>query len=306
MLIPACDANAVPRASPGATGRAGSVLRFCSMLALRLGALVLVTFAATLGCKSSATGSGGGGQGGATSSSGVGLAGVGGTNAGGADAGPLSCAEVDSTVPKGECDLLAQDCPPGQTCRANSDAAPTTTVCVAGTGLKGLGEDCKAHEECQAGLICVNQCTAPCCRATNQPCGGGQCNLQLNYNNGDYTFVCAFDKSCKLLEPNACPQGYGCHVDDPNQGLATCTKPSAKMAKDLDPCKFLNDCPSMEDCHDLSDGTGAHCHMYCYTDMSRGEGTPGYGGCPTGQSCITSLNSVPIDLGLPGIGLCNP
>ncbi len=275
------------------------------MLALRLGALVLLTFAATLGCKSS-SGSGGGGQGGATSSSGIGPTGTGGgTSTGSADAGPLSCGQLYSTIPKGTCDLLAQDCPAGQTCRANSDQSPTATQCFLGNGLKGLGEDCKAHSECQAGLICVGQCTSPCCRITNEPCGGGQCNLQLNYGNGDYVFVCAFNKSCKLLEADACPPGYDCHVDDPTQGLATCSTPSAKMAKDQGTCKFLNDCPSMEDCHDLSDGKGPICRFYCYTDMARGEGTPGFGGCPSGQNCITSLNSVQIDLGFPGVGLCN-
>jgi hypothetical protein len=248
---------------------------------------------------------GGGGHGGASSSSGAGLFGTGGTtSAGGADAGPPTCLGIYSTVPKGSCDQLAQDCPPGQTCRANDDSAPTETTCVAITGLKGKGENCKVSEECQAGLICVNQCTSPCCRSTNEPCGGGECNLQLSYNNGDYTFVCAFNHTCKLLQPNACPTGYGCHIDDGPQGLATCTIPTAKMANDQGSCMYLNDCPDMEDCRDLAEGEGQRCRYYCYEDMSRGEGLPGLGACPAGQSCVTSINGSAINLGFPGVGLC--
>jgi hypothetical protein len=68
---------------------------------------------------------------------------------------------------------------------------------------------------------------------------------------------------------------------------------------------FINDCPTMEDCHDLADGNGAICRFYCYTDMARGEGTPGLGGCPAGQTCITMLGNTAIDFGVPGVGLCN-
>ncbi|HVY48584.1 MAG TPA: hypothetical protein VHB21_21995 [Minicystis sp.] len=275
------------------------MLRFC------LSALALAAASALLACSSSpATGAGGGGQGGASSSStGVGLQG-GSTSSSGGSA-PLTCLEVVTNIPKGACDLLAQNCPPGETCNADNPSNPTTTVCQKNTGLKGAGEKCRADSECRAGLLCVDQCVPVCCTGTNEPCGGGRCSVQLQYGNSlKYVDVCSFDKTCHLLVPDACEPGYECHIEDRTQGLATCTPPSQHSVTEGQSCTFINDCPDMQDCFDANDGQGKICHWYCFLDASRGLPTPGLGGCPLGEVCVAKYGGTDTTVGVPGVGLC--
>src|ERR1700749_1632102 len=101
------------------------------------------------------------------------------------------------------------------------------------------------------------------------------------YGAGHMLF-CRYAQKCELFMENACPMGFGCRIEDTNQGLATCGQPSGAFAPDLGTCKFLNDCADMEHCY-ASGGTST-CHYYCKVAGSS-EG-PGLGGCPTGQICV--------------------
>src|SRR5262245_11544788 len=117
-----------------------------------------ITAIAFIACKTSISpGTGGhsgtGGAGGATTSA----------SSGTTSTGPILCSNSYTNVPKGSCDLLQQNCPPGKTC----EAATGTTVCVTSPGLKTAGEPCYDPDECNAKLICVGdmpgKCVAICC-----------------------------------------------------------------------------------------------------------------------------------------------
>src|SRR4051812_22316827 len=55
----------------------------------------------------------------------------------------LTCGVEYTNVPTGDCDLLNQNCAPGETCNAEKGpGAMWTTVCVPAYGLKQRGEVC--------------------------------------------------------------------------------------------------------------------------------------------------------------------
>ncbi|MBK8257813.1 MAG: hypothetical protein IPK82_34735 [Polyangiaceae bacterium] len=183
----------------------------------------------------------------------------------------------------GECDMLAQDCPPGQTCVPGPNAK---TFCKKGGGLKGPGKPCNlvsGVEECQAGLFCIGAggigiCTRPCCRTTDEPCEGGDCNGKVDF--GDVVIdMCSYAVQCQLFAENSCPNGQQCQLVYPNQGLAVCTLPAPKSVPEGEPCEFVNECDT---------------NLVCWVDTCRyncllvgGDGLPpGEGGCPAGQTCM--------------------
>ena len=263
----------------------------------------------TTGTASGTSSSGMGGMGGAGGAGGApGTTASTGTGTASPDAGPLVCKNHSySTIKDGPCDLLQQDCPEGRTCKEfPSVSGGWTTHCFLATGLKGEGQKCAADAECLAKLTCAaGRCTPVCCAATNAPCLGGLCNLliQLDNTNMSNKRVCHYAKACALLTEDACDQGFGCHVEDSQQGLATCIiKPNGDPVPDLGACKFLNDCNDMEHC------VGGRCHFYCYLDQPDPL-SPGaaLGGCPVGQICQASkVDGVPFNFGIPNIGLCAP
>ena len=221
---------------------------------------------------------------------------------------PIVCDGSYTNVPKGECDLLNQDCGPGMTCWPAQVSGAWTTKCQAAPGLKGAGSLCTANSECEAGLFCIGpqdmrQCIPACCRTTDEPCGGGQCNLEVSFDNSTFLYMCTYAQQCTLLTMDACPAGTECHVEDPQQGLASCSPPSDQQVDEGGPCEFINDCKDMQNCTTETPGDGGApagvCRYYCYVSAG-GTGVPGLGGCPAGQSCLA------VDLGIPDIGLCRP
>jgi hypothetical protein len=280
---------------------------------------LLVTASAVLfaACSDATTPSSGTTSAAASSSSGTGGSGAGGasaTGAGGAavDAGPLTCkTHTYSTIKSGPCDLLAQDCPDGKTCKELLyPNGSWSTQCVTANGLKGEGEACTADEECLARLSCaVGRCAPVCCAATNAPCLGGICNLFIQLDNSGKVNkqVCHYAKACDLLTEKACDPGFSCHIEDSKQGLATCVQPSGANAVDLGACHYLNDCPDMEQCLEGSPTKSGKCHFYCYLDQA----TPaspgaGLGGCPGGQTCQATVDGAKFDFGVANLGLCAP
>ena len=251
----------------------------------------------------------------ATSSSGAGgAAATTTTGAGGSteDAGPLTCElHTYSTIKSGPCDLLAQDCPAGQTCKElKFGNGSWGTQCVITNGLKGEGEKCAVDEECRAKLTCaVGRCTPVCCAATNEPCLGGICNLSIQLDNAGKVIkqVCLYSEACDLLTANACKNGFICQIRDPEQGLATCLQPSA-FAPDLGACHFLNACADMEHCLDGTPTKAGKCHFYCYLDQpDPASPAAGLGGCPAGQTChVSPIDGAGFNFNLENVGLCAP
>ncbi len=250
-------------------------------------------------------GSGAGGAAGTTASASTGTASP--------DAGPLVCKNhTYSTIKEGPCDLLQQDCPEGRTCKEFQSGGSWTTHCILATGLKGEGQKCAADQECLPKLTCAaGRCAPVCCAATNAPCLGGICDLfiQLDSTNKVNKQVCHYAKACTLLTDDACDEGFGCHVEDSKQGLATCIiEASVDPVPDLGACTFLNDCGDMAHCLGGASAQGGKCHFYCYLDQPDPL-SPGaaLGGCPVGQICQAGkVDGLAFDFGLPNVGLCAP
>ena len=213
-------------------------------------------------------------------------------------AGPVECSNGGYTnLPQGPCDLLAQNCPLGQSCEPKKNADKWVPTCVDNPGLKGPSKACQTSNECQPGLFCVfNLCAPVCCPATNEPCGGGTCNVEFSgdaANWSGWVYLCSFLEKCQVLTADACPQGTECHLQDFEQGLAVCIPPNGEFAPEGGDCLYLNDCGSMQLCY------GNKCRYNCFVDDG-GQGTPGLGGCPPGQTCIAD------DFGVEGVGICQP
>jgi hypothetical protein len=268
---------------------------------------IAVTAAAFSSCGHSvmgATGTGGGGAAGTGGSGGSGGATPSSSSSGMPEAGPISCTTLYTTIPKGTCDLLQQDCPAGETCEPTPNGSGFTTICVGSTGLKTVGETCYSQGECDAKLFCVDgKCTQVCCHENNEPCDGVLCSLTVTYGS-DFMDVCHYAVMCELLTPGACPTGFGCHVEDASQSLATCIQPSGNDAPELGPCKYLNDCGDNQQCFAPNGGT-ATCHYYCYLGGPT-SAPPGAGGCPQGEACVASYDGTSTNEGFSGVGLCYP
>jgi hypothetical protein len=219
---------------------------------------------------------------------------------------PLVCSGTYTNVPKGACDLLNQDCAPGQTCTPVKSAGVWTTKCNPASGLKGAGKPCQVQSECEEELFCIGsgefgQCIPICCRTTGEPCGGGACNLEVTFDGtvvpNIYVYMCTYAQQCTLLTENACPAGSECHIEDARQGLASCSPPSDQQVDEGGSCEYLNDCKDMQNC--TNEGGMSFCRYYCYKSAG-GTGVPGLGGCPAGQECID------VDLGVDDVGVCQP
>ncbi|MBI3205429.1 MAG: hypothetical protein HYZ29_28070 [Myxococcales bacterium] len=245
-------------------------------------------------------GSGGGGNAGSgggagTSSGGGGNTGGGGGGSGGSggsagDAG--TCAPGTATNVTGACDLVQQNCPAGQTCRIEQmDAGGYTTACIVlSTGTKKLGEACAAHKECEPKLSCaLGKCTHPCC--SDAQCGSaGSCDMKISYGTS-FMQVCTFSASCTPWAKD-CPPGpeSDCHVAA--SGKLKCSWPNYTIDAGSTlgmACQFLNDCQDSQQC-DFAGGSGV-CRWLCKAsatgapDAGAVGGTPGNGGCPSGQTC---------------------
>jgi hypothetical protein len=215
--------------------------------------------------------------------------------------GTIDCSDGYSNIPAGECDLLQQDCGAGMTCKVKPTGDTLTTECQSSSGLKGAAEACASDDECQAGLLCINgQCVAVCCPDNDQPCGGGQCSVQLSWNGTRYfTMICSYSEQCELFTEDACPPGQECHIEDTTQGLVACTGPSPQQVDEGGICYFLNDCKDMQFCFS-QDGNGGVCRYNCLLEAEPGT-APGLGGCPEGQTCQANY-----DFGVPGVSICLP
>ena len=279
-----------------------------TLLFAACGGTTAKTTSTTSGATTSSSGTGG--SSGASTTAAAGTGGSGPGPGPGPDAGPLTCKlHTYSTIKSGPCDLLAQNCPAGHTCKElEFGNGSWSTQCVITNGLKGEGEACNVDEECRAKLTCAGgRCTPVCCGATSEPCLGGLCNLTIPLDaTGKVTKqVCLYSETCDLLTANACDNGDLCQIRDPQQGLATCFPPIG-FVPDLGPCHFLNECATMEDCLGGTLTKTGSCRFYCYLDqVNPASPMAGLGGCPVGQTCHKSpIDGVGFDFHLPNVGLC--
>ncbi len=217
--------------------------------------------------------------------------------------GPITCSGSYTNVPKGECDLLQQDCMNNDTCvvagggGGAGGAGSSTTACASPAGLKAVGSQCTMDSECQKGLFCFDVCTPVCCPDNDQPCNGGKCNLQINIQGTqDFFMVCTFAQQCTLfMNPSGCPTGQDCH---PDNGIATCVKPSGANVPEGGTCSFINDCGNMQACVSPAMGQPAVCRYLCTPGSSA---AAGLGGCPSGQTCqATTIFNID------NTGICHP
>jgi len=207
---------------------------------------------------------------------------------------PILCNSSYSTViPSDECDLLQQDCAPGRHCTWKSaGGGKFTTTCEERGGLKNLGAECAIDAECEAGLFCIfGVCTPVCCPQTDEPCAGGNCNLNLSLDTNDVIRVCTYSKQCTPLTAEACPEDTGCHFEEPQ--VATCIPGSGEDVPEGGTCVALNDCANMQQCSPEEDV----CRFICLLEQN--SQPPGFGGCLQGQTCRTSDA-----IGLDGLGIC--
>jgi hypothetical protein len=220
--------------------------------------------------------------------------------------GPLTC-DVPVTDITGDCDLFQQNCPAGETCIIFVDDPVNPTMAFTGcnpAGLVGLGQACQTAEDCQEDMLCIGtnpgMCTYACCPTTNEPCGVGECviDVMLPMSLGSFS-ACAYDQTCTLFMPSTCPDGQDCHYAQP--GLATCSPPSPTQVGDGEPCRYANDCVDSAICIPVTPGMDMprECRFMCQDGSSA---MPGLGGCPSGQTCDVTV----YDFGFPGMGYCHP
>lgn len=209
---------------------------------------------------------------------------------------PLTCSSDVSTPPlSGECDLLQQNCPAGKTCVPGA----SQTMCQTGGGLKGPGKTCNlsnGNKECQAGLFCIGAkdigiCTRPCCKDNNEPCGGGDCNGEVNFPNVVVT-MCSYSEKCTLFEEGTCATGLKCQFVYAEQGLAVCTLPAPADVPEGGVCQFVNECGESQVCW------AGKCRYNCQVG---GGGDAGKGGCLAMQTCTAVYPE-----GAGDVGVCIP
>lgn len=216
--------------------------------------------------------------------------------------GPIMCLLGGVTQPAimaGECDLLQQDCPTGNTCVPTQDGK--STFCRFGGGLKSAGKDCTPDslDECQAGLFCigpvdgVGTCTRPCCPGTDEPCNGGDCLNEVTYQSGLKVLMCTYFQTCTLFDPTSCPEGKLCQLFYPEQNRAVCTSAAPMPVPEGGTCKYINQCDAEQVCYQQK-----VCRYSCILGSNA---APGQGGCPAGQACQD------VYMGVAGMfGVCQP
>ena len=218
-------------------------------------------------------------------------------------------------APRGDCDVVKQDCPTGQTCTLQESAGAWKSNCVTlGNGPKKLSEACSFHQDCAAGLRCtLGKCTRPCCPTlAAEICGpSGKCDLQITFGMAPNTaklLVCTFSPPCTPWASD-CPPGAesDCHVFA--GGVFECSFPnySADAGPTLGkPCVYLNDCGDSQICiYPNADAATGTCRWLCKAkdegapDAGTVNGPPGKGGCEVGQTCLPYSNPS-------WLGFCNP
>jgi hypothetical protein len=199
-------------------------------------------------------------------------------------------------LPAIDCDLLAQDCPPGTKCSSNGDL----TFCAPLDPSPGApGDPCtstaKGVDSCAAGSLCwVDKvCHAICSPDADPSCPQGQVCV-----NGDgLAQLCV--ASCNPLVQD-CPEGQACVI--PSSNLPVCAPDiSGAGGEPGDVCEFTNGCDPGNQC-DQTDSVpacagGSCCAPYCDTSLPVTT-------CPMGQTCLPFYAVGTAPAGLETLGTC--
>ena len=223
------------------------------------------------------------------------------------DGGPITCEAGIS----GSCDIYAQNCGTGQECAVVKTDAGFQTQCVSNTtGSIKEGFACTQSgnsNPCVAGLECIqNRCSKHCCFGDDSVCGKsqpegytGRCDITVTVNGTDPAYsVCTYSASCEPFQQQPCAAGQTCGVTDQN-GTAKCTTidtPDGGLPEKAT-CQYANDCKDGMVCAGAADG-GFACTWACYHppgpfDAGIANAQPGYGGCPSGETCKVPLGNSP-------------
>ena len=213
----------------------------------------------------------------------------------------IQCTKATTTVPKGDCDLLQQDCPAGMVCGVAKEGGMAVSKCQPDKGgLKVAGSACTTNTECKGGMSCVaGFCSPFCCPDTNEPCAGGTCDVNLSFgaDKSIYALACSYLPICTLYG-GECKNGEECHLTDASACLAVCDAPSDTHVDEGGMCTYRNDCGESQLCNKNEPDMGV-CRHFCDTTKAGAE--PGKGGCLAGRTCKTVSGT-----GCTNLGLCLP
>ncbi len=292
--------------SRGGLGWLGITVLICAVVACENTTTSTPSTSGTAG-SGGGTSTGTGGTGGGTSS------GTGGTTTSSSTSSTSSTGTGGTVIPcnspytdlSGECDLLQQSCPSGQTCQPVAQGNAWVTACTNIPGGMGeQGSECSLDSDCQAGLVCLlDRCAAFCCPDNSEPCvPNGYCDMEVSYGTSGFAMACSYDDLCELLNPDSCGPGMDCHIVDPDLGLAACHPPSGQQVGEGAPCTYLNDCGDSQTCNVTPPDNGV-CRYLCSLSTWNVDPkpAPGVGGCPPAQLCVDLAM-----MNLPDIGRCTP
>jgi hypothetical protein len=191
----------------------------------------------------------------------------GGTNNGANNGGEDSCESVPSGtyVPaEGDvCDAIGQwACGDGEGCYLGEEGA----VCVP-AGDKKCGESCTNANDCQPGMICVNNpgvpgVCRPICEVGGECSGDGQCAPLRGRDDLGVCVLPVVGETCSVLEQN-CPDGEACYLSGEGQ---ECVVPGGMVGLG-ESCAFANECAPGLVCVG-SDAENSMCLSPCATDGS--------------------------------------
>jgi len=227
---------------------------------------------------------------------------------------------TDTPTPR-ECNILDQDCPPGEKCMpyANDGGAswnatrcspqdPTPAAIgdpcsVDGDGVSGL-------DNCESGSMCwdvdgeTNQgtCTAFCV-GTESSADCSDPNTECSITNDGVLILCL--PTCNPVMQD-CGPGQACYaIDDAFVCAPDASGP--ELGQFGDPCEFINACDPGLGCFDASlvpacttsDGC---CSNYC--DITEAETSATCPGASGGQSCVAVFAEGQSPPGYENVGVC--
>jgi hypothetical protein len=223
-----------------------------------------------------------------------------------------------TTTPiKGDCDIVAQDCPTGKECVVTqlSDGGFATACAPNGQGSIPEGYACtpNANNPCVPGLECIqHRCSKHCCLGNDSECGAshpegyaGRCDLNITVDGVNTAYsVCTYSSACQPFGIQSCTSDSTCLIQD-NSGTAKCTGypgPDGGLPENAK-CQFANDCADGMMC--LNKGDAGSCTWVCYVppgpyDAGIAQLGQGKGGCKAPETCA-SVNwggQLPVWLGV--------
>lgn len=199
-------------------------------------------------------------------------------------------------LPELDCDLLAQDCPPGSKCTSNGDL----TFCAPlDPSPGGPGAACtitaKGVDSCAAGSFCWvdDRCHALC-----SPDADPACPPDEACTNGDGLAQICVARCNPLVQD--CPEGQECVI--PSSKVPVCAPDiSGAGGEPGDVCEFSNGCDPGNQC-DQSDSVPNCAGSRCcapFCDTAAPVST-----CPMGQTCLLFYPAGTAPAGLENVGTC--